>query len=152
MFYYKFNLKLPNFKWTGTRACKKKDLLSPQWLRNIRNKNYPFYRIDAFFSKKKYTNVKFINNGGWHFSNIKKAEEIRYKLKSYLHHREFDLNPLSIKDINKIINNKTAVYDLKVDKRIDKIGGTGAKLTKGNLKKLPIYLQNNLKKYKKWID
>ena len=152
MFYYKFNLKLPNFKWIGTRACKKKDLLSPQWLRNIRNKNYPFYRIDAFFSKKKYTNVEFINSGGWHFSNIKKAEEIRYKLKSYLHHREFDLNPLSVKDINKIINNKTAVYDLKVDKRIDKIGGTGAKLTKSNLKKLPIYLQNNLKKYKKWID
>ena len=24
MFYYKFNLKLPNFFWTGTRACKKK--------------------------------------------------------------------------------------------------------------------------------
>ena len=89
-----------------------------------------------FSLKKKYTNVEFINNGGWHFSNIKKAEEIRYKLKSYLHHREFDLNPLSIKDINKIINNKTAVYDLKVDKRIDKIGGTGAKLTKSNLKKI----------------
>ena len=24
MFYYKFNLKLPEFFWTGTRACKKK--------------------------------------------------------------------------------------------------------------------------------
>jgi len=24
MFYYKFNLKLPNFIWTGTKACKKK--------------------------------------------------------------------------------------------------------------------------------
>ena len=24
MFYYKFNLKLPNMEWTGTKACKKK--------------------------------------------------------------------------------------------------------------------------------
>ena len=24
MFYYKFNLKLPNFNWVGTRSCKKK--------------------------------------------------------------------------------------------------------------------------------
>ena len=23
MFYYKFNLKLPNLIWTGTKACKK---------------------------------------------------------------------------------------------------------------------------------
>ena len=51
MFYYKFNLKLPNLIWTGTKACKKKDLISPQWLRNIKDKKYPFYRIDTFFLK-----------------------------------------------------------------------------------------------------
>ena len=28
IFYYKFNLKLPNLIWTGTKACKKKDLKS----------------------------------------------------------------------------------------------------------------------------
>ena len=27
MFYYKFNLKLPNLEWTGTKACKKKNLI-----------------------------------------------------------------------------------------------------------------------------
>ena len=26
MFYYKFNLKLPNLIWTGTKACRKKNL------------------------------------------------------------------------------------------------------------------------------
>ena len=26
MFYYKFNLQIPNFKWVGTKACKKKNL------------------------------------------------------------------------------------------------------------------------------
>ena len=28
MFYYKFNLKLPNMNWTGTKGCKKKNLVS----------------------------------------------------------------------------------------------------------------------------
>ena len=42
----------------------------------------------------------------------KLQEEIRNKLKSYLHHREFDVDPISVEDINKIINNKIAIYDL----------------------------------------
>ena len=42
MFYYKFNLKLPNLIWTGTKACKKKNLVNPQWLRNIKDRKYPF--------------------------------------------------------------------------------------------------------------
>ena len=152
MYYYKFNLKLPNFKWIGTKACRKRNLLSPQWLRNIRNKKYPIYRFDTLFSKKKYTNIKFVRNGGWHFSNIKKPKEIRYKLKSYLHHREFDLNPLSQKEIEQIIKNKTAVYDLKVDKKIEKIGGSGSKLIKDYFRRLPAYIRKNKIKYKKWID
>ena len=60
MFYYKFNLKLPNLIWSGTKACKKKYLKSPQWLRNIKDKKYPFYRLDTFFSKTKYIDIKFI--------------------------------------------------------------------------------------------
>ena len=49
------------------------------------------------------------------------------------------------------IQSKTAIYDLKLDKRSQKIG-TGSKLQKYNLKKLPQYIINNKKKYKKWID
>ena len=90
MFYYKFDLKIPNLLWTGTKGCRKKYLLSPQWLRNVKDRKYFHFRIDILFSEKKYSSIKFISNGGWHFSNIKTAEEIEYKLKSYLHHREFD--------------------------------------------------------------
>ncbi len=151
MFYYKFNLKLPNSNWVGTRSCRKKNLISPQWLRNIKVKNYPFYRIDTFFSKNKYSNIRFINNGGWHFTNLKSSDEIRYKLKSYLHHREFDINPLSVSDIDNLIKNKKAIYDLSVDKRERKMGD-GNKLENYDLKKLPIYINNNLDKFKKWID
>ena len=151
MFYYKFNLKLPNYNWIGTKSCKKKYLKNPQWLRNIKDRKYPFYRLDTFFSDKKFSNVEIIENGGWHFTNIKTAEQIRYKLKSYLHHREFEVNPVTKSQIEKLIKNKIAIYDLKLDKRSQKIG-QGSKLQKYNLKKLPEYIIDNKKKYKKWID
>ena len=151
MFYYKFNLRLPNLVWSGTKACKKKDLKSPQWLRNIKDRKYPIYRLDTLFSDTKYIDIKFINNGGWHFSNIKTPSEIEHKLRSYLHHREFDENPMSVKEIDKIIKNKQAIYDLKVDKKVNKIGD-GSKLEKYPISKLPKFLQNNLKDFEKWID
>ena len=151
MFYYKFNLKLPNLDWTGTKGCIKKFLKSPQWLRNIKDRKYPFYRLDTFFSDTKYIDIKIIFNGGWHFSNLKTASEIEFKLKSYLHHREFDENPLSVEEINGLIESKQAIYDLKADKRVNKIGD-GSKLEKYSIDKLPKFLQDNLNNYKEWID
>ena len=151
MFYYKFDLKIPNLLWTGTKGCRKKYLLSPQWLRNVKDRKYFPFRIDILFSEKKYSNIKFISNGGWHFSNIKTAEEIEYKLKSYLHHREFDVQSLSVEEIQNIIENKKAIYDLKVDKRVNKIGD-GSKLVKIKFEKLPIYIQQNKHNYMKWLD
>jgi beta-1,4-mannosyl-glycoprotein beta-1,4-N-acetylglucosaminyltransferase len=151
MFYYKFDLKIPNLLWTGTRGCRKKYLLSPQWLRNVKDRKYFPFRIDILFSEKKYSSIKFINNGGWHFSYIKTAEEIEHKLKSYLHHREFDEQSLSVEEIQNIIENKKAIYDLKVDKRVNKIGD-GSKLVKIKFEKLPIYIQQNKHNYMKWLD
>jgi len=151
MFYYKFDLKIPNLLWTGTRGCRKKYLLSPQWLRNVKDRKYFPFRIDILFSEKKYSSIKFINNGGWHFSYIKTAEEIEHKLKSYLHHREFDEQSLSVEEIQNIIDNKKAIYDLNVDKRVKKIGD-GNKLVKIKFEKLPIYIQQNKHNYMKWLD
>ena len=151
MFYYKFNLWLPNLIWTGTKACKKKNLVNPQWLRNIKDRKYPFFRIDTFFSKTKYNSIKIINNGGWHFSNIKTPKEIEFKLRSYLHHREFDVNPLSVDQINEIIKNKQAIYDLKVDKTENKFGNSNF-LKKFELNKLPEYIISNQNKFSDWID
>ena len=151
MFYYKFNLKLPNYNWVGTKSCKKKNFINAQWLRNIKDKNYPFYRLDLLFSKNKYRNIRFIKNGGWHFTNIKTSEEIRHKLSSYLHHREFDLNPLSSSEIDALIKNKKAIYDLSADKRSQKFGN-GIELENYDIKKLPNYIYKNLDKFKNWIN
>ena len=151
MFYYKFNLKMPNLKWTGSKACKKKYLINPQWLRNVKDRKYSPLRIDILFSDKKYSSIKIVEDGGWHFSNIKTAKEIELKLKSYLHHREFDEKPLSVDQIDEIIKNKQAIYDLRVDKAANKIG-VGSKLEKFELTNLPTYIQKNFNNYKKWID
>ena len=151
MFYYKLNLKLPNLDWTGTKGCRKKFLKSPQWLRNIKDRKYPFYRLDTFFSDTKYIDIKIISNGGWHFSNLKTASEIEFKLKSYLHHREFDENPMTVNEIGEIIKNKQAIYDLQVDKKVNKIGN-GKRLEKYPTQRLPKFLQNNLENYKEWMD
>ena len=151
MFYYKFNLVIPNFKWSGTKGVKKKNLKSPQWLRNVKDRKYAFYRLDTFFSEKKYTNIKIIPDGGWHFSNIKNAEMIEHKLKSYLHHREFDQVSLSVDEINNLIKKKQAIYDLRVDKKVNKVGN-GVVLNAFNINGLPKYINQNLDKYKKWLD
>tara|TARA_B100001079_G_scaffold65834_1_gene56047 strand:- start:695 stop:1564 length:870 start_codon:yes stop_codon:yes gene_type:complete len=151
MFYYKLNLYLDSFSWCGSKACRKKNLISPQWLRNVKDKNYPFWRIDTLFSKNKYQNIYFVNDGGWHFSNIKNAKEIKKKFESYLHHREFDEEPLSVEKIDKIIKEKKTIYDLKVDKSVSKFN-KGQKLTTTDLKLLPNYIQNNVGKFKLWLD
>ena len=151
MFYYKFNLHLPNIIWTGTKGCRKKHLINPQWLRNVKDREYSFFRLDTFFSKNKYRSIKNITDGGWHFTNIKNAEAIEHKLKSYLHHGEFDLNPLSRTQINEIIKKKHAIYDLSVDKTKNKIG-SGNKLQKFELNKLPNYIQKNENNFKEWMD
>ena len=150
-FYYKFNLRLDNFAWHGSRACRKKDLKSPQWLRNIKDKVYPFWRIDTLFSNKRYMNVEIITNGGWHFSNIKSPEDIEKKMKTYLHHREFELNPVSKEHIGKIIEEKKAIYNLKKDMTKDKFD-LSEKLVLADLSELPFYFQQNKDKYKNWLD
>ncbi len=76
---------------------------------------------------------------------------MKKKLKSYLHHREFDEEPLSIEEIDKIIKEKKTIYDLKVDKRESKFN-KGQKLTAIDLKFLPNYIQNNIEKFKLWLD
>ena len=151
MTYYKFNLALPNFWWHGTKGCLKKNLKSPQWLRNVKSKKYSLLRLDILFSKMRYNSIKFIENGGWHFTNIKSAEEIELKFKSYLHHREFELSNINLNDIREIIKNKYAIYDLNVDQRNSKIGN-GKKLINLADKNLPNYIIENKQKLSMWFD
>jgi len=151
MFYYKFNLKYGSVPWFGSRACLKKNLISPQWLRDTKSRKYPLWRIDTFFSKSKYNNIEYVENGGWHFVNIKSPEEIEKKLKNFGHHWEYQISGLNLDDIRGMVKNKTAVYDYHADMKKSKWSGQ-EKLTKCELDELPKFLNLNSRLYSDWIE
>ena len=150
MIYYKLNLYLKDFTWIGSKACKKKDLKSPQWLRNIKDRNYSWWRIDTLFSNTKYSNIKIFDDGGWHFSYVKSPKNIEKKLRSYLHHTEYELNPLGSEKISELIKQKKTVYNLKVDSKSNKFN-EGNTLEKLKINSLPKYVKDNLIKFNDWI-
>jgi beta-1,4-mannosyl-glycoprotein beta-1,4-N-acetylglucosaminyltransferase len=151
-FYYKFNLFYDLLPWFGSKACKKKKLISLSWLRNLKNKKYPWWRIDTYFSKIKQRNLKIINNGGWHFTNVKTAQEIYKKLSNFGHHDEFESSGLTVKDIQYCIDSKIVNYDHFADKsKINKYNAK-YKLQLADDEILPEYLIKNKDKYKNWFS
>ena len=77
-FYFKLNL-LARYPWFKSKMCRKKNLISPQWLRNLKFKKYPFWRID------KPKNLQIIPDGGWHFAYLLNPSDISKKIQSFAH-------------------------------------------------------------------
>ena len=151
LFYYKFNLFCDRVDWYGTKGCKKKDLLSFSWLREVKAKKYPKYRIDTFFSNLKYTNVKIVDDGGWHFSQLKTPKDIEIKLLNQEHHDEYRLAKKNIPDIKDLIKRKTIIYDHKA-KSTDYKFSKEFKLKTLPINDMPEYLRENFNHYKEWFD
>ena len=151
-FYYKFNLLYDYIPWFGTKGCKKKYLKSFSWLKNIKNKNYPFWRFDAFFSNYKIRNLDIIEEGGWHFTNLKTPKQIFEKLSNYGHHNEFEISGITVEDIENQINKKVVSYNHKLDKVDPDKNRFEYKLKKINNDILPNYLVKNQKFLKEWFD
>ena len=72
-------------------------------------------------------------------------------MKTYLHHREFELNPIGEEKINKIIDEKKPIYNLKTDMRSNKFD-LSEKLVVSDITELPYYIQKNINKYKHWLN
>ena len=151
MFYYKFNLFYDDYTWFGTKAVKRKKFLSPQWLRNIKGKNYPKWRLDTLFSKKKYSNLIFVKNGGWHFTCLRTAEELEKKLLNFAHHYEYEESGLNLDNLKKLISEKRVMYDHNIDQKGYKWSGK-SKLKNYETKLLPKYIYSNIDKFSKWLD
>ena len=151
MFYYKLNLLYEDFKWLGSKATKKRNLLSPQWLRNIKGKNYPFWRLDVLFSKKKYSNLYFVKNGGWHFTCLRTPKDLEKKLLNFAHHYEFEESGLKINDLKKLISEKRVMYDHNIDQKGYKWSGKSI-LKKISNDFLPVHIFLNQDQYKEWLD
>ena len=148
---FKLNL-FSKMKWCGSRMIRKKKLISPQWLRDIKDRNYSKLRFDTYFSKKKYSNIKFINDGGWHFSYLKKPSDVEKKLKSIRHHIEYDQNPLGVKKIEDMIKNKKLIYNYSADQRTSNKFENNETLGILETGKLPKYIQKNLEIFGDWLE
>ena len=97
MFMYKLNLlNLNENNWHGSKICLKKNLKSPQWLRNLKFKKYPFWRID------KQKNLQIINDGDLAFCISQDVKNISKKLS--FDTVEFNKDIVSEKNIELRIN------------------------------------------------
>ena len=70
-----------------------------------------------------------------------------------MHHRDYESEELGIEKIKKLIKENKTIYDMYGDKGSKKYGDNSRKkLEKFEIDKLPLYIQNNLEKFKEWID
>lgn len=151
LFYYKLNLFFDRIDWYGTKLCKKKHLRSMSWLRDIKSKKYPKYRFDTFFSKTKYIDVKIIDDGGWHFSQLKTPKDIQIKLLNGEQYSEFIQAGKDLDYISDLVKRKMIDYDHKADSKDNKYMSE-FKLKTVSIDHMPKYLQENKKKYSDWFD
>jgi len=151
LFYYKFNLYFDRISWFGTKGCKKKDLISLSWLRDIKAKKYQIYRFDTFFSKVKYIDVKIVENGGWHFSQVKTPKDIEIKLLNGEQHAEFKQANKNLDYISGLVKRKVIDYDHMANSSGYKYSKE-FKLKTLPLEEMPEFLRKNSTKYSEWID
>jgi len=150
--YFKFNLLYDKMLWPGTKGCKMEKLKSLSWLRNIKLKKYPFWRLDTLFSENKYINLNTIQDGGWHFTNLKTPDEMYEKFMNFGHHDEFRLSGLTIEKIRDKILNKEMFYDHLADKSSINKWESNYKLKVIGDEMLPSFLIKNKNRYREWFS
>jgi beta-1,4-mannosyl-glycoprotein beta-1,4-N-acetylglucosaminyltransferase len=151
-FYYKFNLLYDRVPWFGSKACKKKYLKSFSWLKQIKNKKYPFWRFDTYFKSLKNINLQIVENGGWHFTNVNTPKEVFEKMKNFGHHDEFDASGLTVDDIKKKIINKKVFYNHLARQEANNKWNSEYELKKIDDNMLPKYLLDNRENFKEWFQ
>ena len=121
--------------------CIKKYLKSPQWLRGLKFKKRPFWRLD----KLRLNNI--IDNGGWHFCNLKNAEQLLYKYKNlcetndpYNFNEKIDEKYLQLDEIKKRMNLGQDIIGRKGIYEAQKLDSS-----------FPKYILENKFVYKEWI-
>tara|TARA_B100000780_G_C21102727_1_gene445098 strand:- start:1018 stop:1824 length:807 start_codon:yes stop_codon:yes gene_type:complete len=136
---YKFNLfNRHESPWEGTRICKKKNLISIDYMRQkIKHKNLssPFWK---FYKEK---SIQIIENGGWHFNSLLSPEEISKKLKTFAH-SEFAADKFtSISTIREKMSKRIDLFERGHEYKLVKIDNS-----------FPNYLIENNNKFKEFIS
>ena len=114
---------------------------SPQWLRDLKFKKRPFWRID------KYRLNNIIENGGWHFCNLKSPEQLLYKYKNlcetndpYVFKEKIEEKYLNLDEIKKRIDNGSDIIGRNENFKPININN-----------EFPKFILDNKEKFKKWI-
>jgi beta-1,4-mannosyl-glycoprotein beta-1,4-N-acetylglucosaminyltransferase len=135
MFNYKINLlNETENNWLGSKICLKKNLKSPQWLRNLKFKKYPFWRID------KQRKLQIIENGGWHFAYLQTPQNISKKIKSFAHGEFNKAHFIDEENIKKKISMGKDIFDRGINYRKVQLDDS-----------FPKYIIDNKEKFKDWI-
>ena len=137
--------------WYGSKACKKKALKSFSWMRNLKTKKYPFWRLDTLFSKNKLMNLDIIKDGGWHFTNLKTPEELIEKFQNFGHHDEFEMSGITLEKLRDYMSKDIVFYDHLSDQKNWSKWNNNHKLKKIDDSMLPNFLRINKEKYKNWF-
>jgi len=134
-FDYKLNLlNETEGDWFGSKICLKKDLKSPQWLRDLKFKKYPFWRVD------KIRDLQIIKDGGWHFSYLQSPKKLLKKISSFSHGE---------RNKPEFTNEKNIEEKIKMQKNIFDLGFVYKKINIDD--SFPKYIIDNKEKLKEWI-
>jgi len=134
---YDYKLNLLNEtegEWHGSKICLKKNLRSPQWMRDLKFKKYPFWRFD------KIRDLQIIKDGGWHFSYLQSPDNIIKKITSFSHGERNTPEHANYKNIEEKIKMQKNIFDLDFSYKKVEIDST-----------YPEYILKNKEKLKKWI-
>jgi len=127
-------LNISDKNWMGTKIIKKKNIKSPQWLRNIKTSKPSFWK---FYKPRQ---PQLIYDGGWHFSFLKNPKGISKKIQSYSHSEYNKSIYTDEKKIAERINNRIDIFDRNFKYAKIDIDDT-----------FPKYILENINKYKDWI-
>ena len=119
--YYYYFNLLKEYNWSGTKCLS---------YENLKNKS-----INLIRQNKHTTNV--LENGGWHFSFMGGAERVKTKIDAYSH-QEYN-NPYIVSNVENNINSENDPF----------FRGKLFKMTIDET--YPLYILNNLEKYKTFI-
>ena len=126
-------LNITEGPWAGTKICQKKNLKSPQWLRNLKIKKKPFWNLFK-------TNIQVIDDGGWHFSFLKNPESIKNKIVSYSHQEHNTKKFTNIEFIKNKISSGEDLFERKIYYKKVNIDNN-----------FPDYIVKNKEMFKNWI-
>ena len=99
-----------------------------------KNKKRPFWK---FYKPKE---PQLINNGGWHFSFLKKPKGIAKKIKAYSHQEFYKDEYVDEKKIAIRIKNNQDLFDRDIKYKKVEIDES-----------FPDYIRNNIKMFQEWI-